>query len=42
MLAKLAESYIEAINSGKVPTIENAFNYVQAQELQKAFDEVMK
>jgi len=42
MLVKLAESYIEAINTGKIPTIENAFNYLQAHELQKAYDEVMK
>jgi hypothetical protein len=28
MLLKLAISYVEAFNSGKIPTIDTAWNYV--------------
>jgi Guanylate-binding protein, C-terminal domain len=41
MLIELAEAYVKALNGGKVPTIENAWNYVQASELERAFKEVM-
>lgn len=40
MLIELAEAYVKALNGGKVPTIENAWNYVQASELERAFKEV--
>jgi hypothetical protein len=41
MLIELAEAYVKALNGGKVPTIENAWNYVQASELERAFKEVI-
>ena len=41
MLIELAESYVKALNGGKVTTIENAWNYVQASELERAFKEVV-
>ncbi len=41
MLIQLAVKYIEALNGGKVPTIENAWNYMQAGELERAFKEVV-
>lgn len=40
MLIELAEAYVKALNGGKVPTIENAWNYMQASELERAFKEV--
>ena len=36
MLIELAEAYVKALNGGKVPTIENAWNYMQASELERA------
>lgn len=42
MLIELAESYVRALNGGKVPTIENAWNYVQASELERAFKETVQ
>jgi hypothetical protein len=30
MLIELAEAYVRALNGGKIPTIENAWNYMQA------------
>lgn len=41
MLIELAEAYVKALNSGKIPTIENAWNYMQASELDKAYKEVI-
>jgi Guanylate-binding protein, C-terminal domain len=41
MLIELAEAYSKALNGGKIPTIENAWNYVQASELDRAFKEVV-
>ena len=41
MLIELAEAYVKALNTGKVPTIENAWNYMQASELERAFKEVL-
>lgn len=41
MLVELAESYVNALNGGKVPTIENAWNYMQASELERALKEVV-
>ncbi len=41
MLIELAEAYVKALNGGKIPTIENAWNYVQASELDRAFKEVV-
>lgn len=42
MLIELAEAYVKALNGGKVPTIENAWNYMQASELERAFKEVIQ
>jgi hypothetical protein len=28
MLIELAEAYVKALNGGKIPTIENAWNYM--------------
>jgi Guanylate-binding protein, C-terminal domain len=36
MLIELAESYIGAMNSGKVPTIDTAWQNVQKSELERA------
>lgn len=41
MLIQLAQSYIEALNEGKVPTIDLAWDNVQATELQRTFDEAV-
>ena len=41
MLIELAEAYVKSLNGGKVPTIENAWNYMQASELERAFKEVV-
>jgi hypothetical protein len=41
MLLELAEAYVKALNGGKVPTIENAWNYMQASELDRAYKEVL-
>lgn len=41
MLIELAEAYVKSLNGGKVPTIENAWNYMQASELERAFKEVI-
>lgn len=41
MLIELAEAYVTALNGGKVPTIENAWNYMQASELERAFKEII-
>jgi hypothetical protein len=41
MLIELSESYIKALNGGKIPTIENAWNYMQASELERALKEVL-
>ena len=42
MLVQLAKSYIEALNSGKVPTIDLAWDNVQAAELNRALQEAAK
>jgi hypothetical protein len=39
MLCELAESYVRALNGGKIPTIENAWDYMQASELERALKE---
>lgn len=41
MLVQLAQSYILALNEGSVPTIDLAWDNVQAVELQRAYDEAM-
>lgn len=41
MLVQLAQSYIQALNEGEVPTIDLAWDNVQAAELQRAYDEAM-
>jgi hypothetical protein len=42
MLIELAESYIGAMNSGKVPTIDTAWQNVQKSELERAFSIALK
>lgn len=42
MLIELAESYIHALNEGRVPTIQTAWQYVQKSELQRAFEMALK
>lgn len=42
MLIELAEAYVKALNGGKVPTIENAWNYMQGAELERAFKETVQ
>ena len=42
MLLELASSYLKAINSGKLPTIENAWDYVQQAEVDRAVKESIK
>ena len=39
MLVELAHSYVAAINGGQVPTIESAWDCVQASELERAYKE---
>lgn len=41
MLLELAEAYVRALNTGKIPTIENAWNYMQASELERAYKETL-
>ena len=41
MLIELAEAYVKSLNGGKVPTIENAWNYMQVSELERAQKEVL-
>ncbi len=41
MLIELAESYSHALNKGGVPTIDTAWNYMQASELERAFKEAI-
>ncbi len=42
MLIELAESYINALNEGRVPTIQTAWQYVQKSELERAFELALK
>ena len=42
MLVELAKSYIQALNSGKVPTIDLAWDNVQAAELNRALQEALR
>ena len=42
MLVQLAKSYIEALNEGKVPTIDLAWDNVQATELQRTLEEAVR
>lgn len=41
MLIELAEAYVKSLNGGKIPTIENAWNYMQASEMERALKEVV-
>ena len=41
MLVELASSYVQALNGGKVPTIESAWDSVQAAELERAYREAV-
>jgi len=42
MLIELAQSYCEAINTGRVPTIESAWDYVCTTEAMKGVNEANK
>lgn len=39
MLVELIESYVNAVNKGAVPNIENAWNYICKNECSKAFED---
>lgn len=39
MMATLAESYVQSINNGAVPNIENAWSYICKSECYKAIEE---
>lgn len=39
MIVELAISYVSALNGGQVPTIESAWDSVQASELERAVRE---
>ena len=39
MLVELANSYVQALNGGQVPTIESAWDSVQASELERGLKE---
>lgn len=41
MLCELAQSYITAMNQGKIPTIESALTYVQQAEMRRTFERIM-
>ena len=42
MLVELIESYVNAVNKGAVPNIENAWNYICKNECGKAFEEAQE
>jgi hypothetical protein len=42
MLFALAASYAEALNQGKIPTIDTAWSYVQQEELQRTFVDTIR
>ena len=42
MLVELALSYVAALNGGQVPTIESAWDSVQASELERAYREAIQ
>lgn len=42
MIVELAQSYVTALNGGKVPTIESAWDNVQAAELERGFREAFE
>jgi chromosome segregation ATPase len=42
MLASLAKSYLDAINTQKVPVIENCWTYICKSQCNRAFDEALK
>jgi len=39
MMVTLAQSYVQSINNGVVPNIENAWNYICKSECGKAVEE---
>lgn len=41
MLFNLAHSYVEAINNGAVPSIENSWSYICRDECHKANQEAL-
>lgn len=41
MLASICKSYIDAINNGGVPVIENAWHYICKNECYKAMQEAI-
>ena len=42
MLAGLIQNYVQAINSGIVPNIQNAWSYICQNECQKAMEKSLK
>lgn len=42
MFLEAAECYVNQINSGGVPCIENAWTYIQKEEIQKVYSESLK
>jgi len=42
MIASLAKSYLDAINTQKVPVIENCWTYICKSQCNRAFDEALK
>ena len=42
MIVELAISYVSALNGGQVPTIESAWDSVQASELERAVKESLQ
>lgn len=41
-MATLAESYVQSINNGVVPNIENAWSYICKSECHKAIEESLQ
>jgi hypothetical protein len=40
-LVELAEAYIESLNKGGIPVIESAWEYMQSNELEGAFQKAI-
>jgi len=41
MLVELAQTYVTALNQGKVPAIDTAWQNVQKQELERAYQQAL-
>lgn len=42
MMIELAEAYCESLNTGRIPTIESAWDYVCSNESQKGVNEATR